>query len=1230
MYCTFCGAVLRDDVAVCGACHRPRLTGVLTVGASAATGIGQPNHPDVRALTGNTDVETSLGIPGAAPATTPLPRATTPGGVAPIVATGAGFLGAGSGFGSRYHIIRLLGMGGMGAAYQAWDDELGVAVALKIIRPEITADPTTARDLERRFKRELLLARQVTHKNVVRIHDLGEIGGVKYLTMPYVQGGDLGTVLTKEGKLSVARAVAIARQVVSGLVAAHEAGVVHRDLKPANIMIDQDDQAVIMDFGIARSVSGGGATMAGAVVGTLEYMAPEQAMAQPVDHRADIYAFGLILLDMLLGPRSATRAESAVSELMARVQKPLPALRSLDPALPESLERIVARCTHPEPAGRYQTTAQLAQDLELIDSGGRQTGTGVLSAPAITSVAAAPAPVPRAAWSLTTKVLAAVVLIAIVGGGVLFKDSLFGPRATTTANAPQLTSLAILPFRNASTDSSLDWLGKILADLLRSELGEASGLRIVPSERLSQILGDLRIGSNTEIDAGMLNRVSQFSNAELLVAGQYARFGPVIRLEAKLRGRDGAAVSLTADAASDGDIPQAVKGLARALRDKLAAAPAASGTSRSTLPGPTSKSMAALKAYSEGEQLARASKHLEARVVFETATKEDPEFAYAFAKLAQTYQALGYDKEADSMAQKAAELSLTLPEEQRYVIDAMRAGIANDTDKAIEAYERLAKLAPNDSQILFDLARLYETKGNLDRSRDTFQRVLDLDPKYAAAGIAIGQVEIRRRNFNEALKHLNPALSDAIQTGNEPARGAALHAMGVAYKRLSKSDDALRNLEQALKIRQGLGDRRGSAATLSEIGQVQTALQQTDAAVASYNQSLKIRQEINDRRGVGNTLIELGTIHEQREEYTNALDLYRQSLQIQVDLGNEAYQGLCQYNIASIYFLQGRYDDALTYFQQALQIREKSKVPTDVAETLQGLAETQTKLGQLDQALTNYLKALELRRSANDARGAATVSAGMAGLFVAQGRYSAALDAQEEALKIFRDTKESRWLITILSGYGETLVMLGRTAPARTALDQAATLVRDVKSTRFQTMTLNARGDSFFYAGDYKSARALFDQALLATPKNGNPDLELLSKINVAKVDIKDGRARAAIPKLREAVKRAEELRLRPLIAESGLYLGEALLAAGDLPGARRELESALALSDKQGLRSISANLHYLLASTLERMGQASAGTKHLSDARQIIEAMRQESRTDDLLARDDLRRILAPARGTS
>ena len=144
-------------------------------------------------------------------------------------------------FGARYHIIRLLGIGGMGAVYQAWDAELGVAVAIEVIRPEVMADPVAAAEIERRFKRELLLARQVTHKNVVRIHDLGEIDGIKYITMPYVDGDDLATILQRDGKMPVSRALrhraSDGRRAGRG---AHEAGIVHRDLKPANIMIDAE------------------------------------------------------------------------------------------------------------------------------------------------------------------------------------------------------------------------------------------------------------------------------------------------------------------------------------------------------------------------------------------------------------------------------------------------------------------------------------------------------------------------------------------------------------------------------------------------------------------------------------------------------------------------------------------------------------------------------------------------------------------------------------------------------------------------------------------------------------------------------------------------------------------------------------------------------------------------------------------------------------------------------
>ena len=213
-------------------------------------------------------------------------------------------------FGRRYTIIRLLGSGGMGEVYHAWDGTLGAAVALKLIRADPGAPALERRDLEARFKRELKLARQVTHPNVV-LHDLGEVDDTLYLTMEYVQGADLATLLQREPALPLTRALALARQIASGLALAHRAGIVHRDLKPANVMVDALGHAQLMDFGIARSTSAASVhTMPGSVVGTMDYMAPEQARGEPADERADVYAFGLILTSSSpAGGRSRARTE---------------------------------------------------------------------------------------------------------------------------------------------------------------------------------------------------------------------------------------------------------------------------------------------------------------------------------------------------------------------------------------------------------------------------------------------------------------------------------------------------------------------------------------------------------------------------------------------------------------------------------------------------------------------------------------------------------------------------------------------------------------------------------------------------------------------------------------------------------------------------------------------------------------------------------------------------------
>ncbi len=403
----------------------------------------------------------------------------------------------GQAFGPRYQVIKLLGAGGMGEVYHAWDQELAVAVALKVIRPEATAEPGATEELHRRFKRELLLARQITHRNVVRIHDMGEFGGVKYITMPYVPGADLATILKREGKLTVPRALGIARQVAAGLAAAHEAGVVHRDLKPPNIMIDPDGNAVIMDFGIARSVDTAGSTVAGMVVGTLSYMAPEQARGEQADQRSDVYAFGLILTDMLVGRRQGGATSSELAELMARMQHAPPPIRTVDPEIPESVEHIVSRCLDPDRANRYQTMAELIEDLDRLDADGHPIRP--LSPEETKRMRrsrkgrAFPAVSPK--W-----IAIALSAIIVAGAAVALRQRLIGRPAPRPAAANQPISLAILPFRNASGDSSLDWLGPSLAEMLRTDIGRSASLRTVPSDRLHQILRDLRISADSTFD----------------------------------------------------------------------------------------------------------------------------------------------------------------------------------------------------------------------------------------------------------------------------------------------------------------------------------------------------------------------------------------------------------------------------------------------------------------------------------------------------------------------------------------------------------------------------------------------------------------------------------------------------------------------------------------------------------------------------------------------------------
>jgi serine/threonine protein kinase len=257
----------------------------------------------------------------------------------------------------RYELLAEAGHGSMGNVYKARDRETGETVALKLLKPEIASDQT----MMERFKKELLFARKITHKNVCRVHEFNRIGGIAYTSMEFVEGDSLRSVLNRFGGLPVRKALDLALQMCSALQEAHAQGIVHRDLKPENVMIDTQGNVKIMDFGIARSMDAM-TRLTGSMVGTPAYMAPEQVSGKQVDFRTDIYALGLILYEMFTG-QPAFQAENAVAVALKQMREAPKPPHEIDPAIPFGIERAIMKCLQKDPANRFQSIAQLADAL---------------------------------------------------------------------------------------------------------------------------------------------------------------------------------------------------------------------------------------------------------------------------------------------------------------------------------------------------------------------------------------------------------------------------------------------------------------------------------------------------------------------------------------------------------------------------------------------------------------------------------------------------------------------------------------------------------------------------------------------------------------------------------------------------------------------------------------------------------------------------------------------------
>ena len=694
-------------------------------------------------------------------------------------------LGPGVLFAGRYRIERLLGVGGMGAVYKAEDQELGIPIALKVIRTEVLSNPGVGIDFERRFKQELLLARQVTHQNVLRIHDLGESNGVKYITMPFIEGSDLHAILGS-GHLPFERVIALARQITSGLAAAHDVGIVHRDLKPQNILVDLSGRAYISDFGLAKSyeASAAGLTRPGDFIGTPRYMAPESVEGQPSDHRSDLYALGLILYEMASGS-TPFPGDSALEVLMQRVRIAPRALKEVAPDLPPFFTNIVMRCLEKNPSNRYQTAHELLQDLEQSKS---TSGNRTRSSQSV--VINLPLPTSRGGWAI-----AALITILLAGGlfalpPVRHLFSRTDGSSSTLPSPNERKLVAVLPFQAAGSQS-LDHIATGVAEAMSAKLFGLSQVTVAPTSAIEGV--DLK-----QPHAKLARELGSNLLVTGTVQGNDSRISIIIKLEDPIARKT---IWSKEYPGSLNDLLTMQEQMFSGLVDALNVTPTSEERAKS-IARPT-QNIAAYDSYLKGRNALRGQqdrRNVEAAMnFFNDALRQDPRFALAFAGLSDASVAMYHDSadtkwatQAVYTAQQAERLDDSLVEVHTAMGQAYVA--TGRTNEAIVELRRALEIAPNSDEAYRRLAAAYRIAGQTDEAIKMHKLAIDKNPYYWINHNALGYTYWRIGDYDNAAAEFKKVLEI------EPDNVNGYNDLGAVYLQTGRYQDAADTLQKALKV----------------------------------------------------------------------------------------------------------------------------------------------------------------------------------------------------------------------------------------------------------------------------------------------------------------------------------------------------------------------------------------------------------------------------------------------